>query len=84
MKHFYTVKSRNNGPTTSENLSITETVLKFLGEFSLLSIMVITEIRLQQNKMVGPLTSVRAGVNSFIYIKHQNFSSFTFYMPARA
>ena len=50
MKHFYTVKSRNNGPTTSENPSITETVLKFLGEFSLLSILVITGIRLQQIK----------------------------------
>ena len=54
-------------PAISENPSITETILKFLREFSLLSILVITGIRLQQIKMVGPLISVRVGVNySFI------------------
>ena len=59
----YTVTYRYNGPASSENLPTIEAVLSSLKGFALFPILTITEICPQQITAVGPLTSVRAGVN---------------------
>ena len=71
MCDFTTVKSHSNAPASNGNPPITEVITKSLEKnFFLLAI---TEIRLLQMKMFGPLKSVRAGVNcNLVFI-------FTFY-----